>query len=282
MTDCLFDSLIDTLKLLPYLLVTFLILEFIEHNLPRRNKNVLASKRGLGPILGGLFGAFPQCGFSAMASNLFSSRVITVGTLVAVFLSTSDEMLPIMISEQIDVFVILKIVGLKVLIGVIVGLIVDFFCKDKNEKNRINELCENDHCECGRYGIFISSLIHTLKIGLFIMIANFFVNIATFYIGEEKLSSILLNKNLFVYFLASLIGLIPNCIGSVVITELFLSGLITAGTMMSGLLTGSGLGLLLLFKANKNRKENLNILIIVYMVGVMVGVTIDYIGLSLL
>ena len=149
MLDCLIDGLIDSLKLLPYLLVTFLILEFIEHKLSNKNKKALTKNRKIGPIIGGLLGAFPQCGFSAMASNLFSSRVITIGTLVAIFLSTSDEMLPIMIGEKVDILVALKIVGFKVLVGVIVGLVVDFFYgkKEKSEEIKIDELCEHEHCD---------------------------------------------------------------------------------------------------------------------------------------
>lgn len=284
MLDCLIDGLIDSLKLLPYLLVTFLILEFIEHKLSNKNKKALTKNRKIGPIIGGLLGAFPQCGFSAMASNLFSSRVITIGTLVAIFLSTSDEMLPIMIGEKVDVLVALKIVGFKVLVGIIVGLVVDFFYgkKEKSEEIKIDELCEHEHCDCERHGIFFSSLIHTLKTGLFVLIVNLLINVVIFYVGEENLSNILLQKNLLTYFLVSLVGLIPNCAGSIVITELFLSGLITTGTMMAGLLTGSGLGLLLLLKSNKNIKENISVLLIVYFVGIIVGVILDCLNLNLL
>lgn len=276
MLDCLIDGLIDSLKLLPYLLVTFLILEFIEHKLSKKGKIILAKNQKFGPVMGGLLGALPQCGFSAMASSLFSSKIITTGTLIAIFLSTSDEMLPIMVGEGADPVIVLRIVGFKIIVGIIIGFIVDFIYKRKNAKEiKINELCEKEHCDCERHGIFLSSLIHTLKTGLFVLIANLLINLIIFYVGEENLSNVLLHKNILTYFLASLVGLIPNCASSIIITKLYLSGLITTGTMLAGLLTGSGLGLLLLFKTNKNLKENLSILSIIYLVGVIVGLMVD-------
>ena len=212
-----------------------------------------------------------------MASNLFSSKVITMGTLIAVFLSTSDEMLPIMLSEQTSVLELLKIVGFKVIVGIIIGFLVDLIYKRKDAKESITEICEKEHCSCDEHGIVFSSIKHTLKIGLFILIANLLINAVIFKVGEDALESILLNKNIFTYFIASLVGLIPNCASSVVLTEDYLSGLISVGTLLSGLLTGSGLGILLLFKTNKNLKENLLVLSIVYFVGVLIGLLVDII-----
>ena len=275
MMDCIMDGLIDTLKLLPYLLVTFLVLEFIEHKLNKKNQQVLEKNKRLGPLFGGLLGALPQCGFSSMAANLFSARVITMGTVIAVFLSTSDEMLPIMLSEKTDIKVLLGIVGFKVKVGIIIGFIIDLIYRKKLEKEEIKELCEHDHCHCKEKNIFISSIVHTLKIGLFVLIANLLINIIIYKVGEDTVSSILLNKNILTYFASSLIGLIPNCAGSVIITELYLSKLITLGTLLSGLLTGSGLGILLLFRTNKNLKENLSILGIIYFIGVIIGIIVD-------
>ena len=279
MIDCIIDGLIDTLKLLPYLLITFVLLEFLEHKLSKKNEKLLSKTKKGGPIIGGLLGALPQCGFSSMAAELFSSRVITMGTLIAVFLSTSDEMLPIMISEKASILLLLKIIGFKVLVGIIIGFIIDLIYKKnkKEEKTHIHELCEHDHCDCEHDGIFLASIKHTLQIGLFILIANLLINIVIFKIGEDNLGNILLHKNILTYFAASLIGLIPNCAGSVIITELYLAKLITIGNLLSGLLTGSGLGILLLFKTNKNMKENLSILSIIYFVGVLIGIIVDLI-----
>ena len=277
MKEMLIDSLVDTLKILPYLLVTFLILEFLEHKLSKKNEKVLSKNKKYGPILGGLLGGLPQCGFSTMASSLFSNKVITMGTLIAVFLSTSDEMLPIMISENVNILVVIRIILFKVLIGIFIGLLVDLIHKNKNHKveEKIHDMCEHEECSCKEDGIFKSSIKHTIKIGLFILIANIIIGLLIHLIGEDKLSNLLLNGNVFTYFIASLMGLIPNCASSVIITELYLSNIISVGTLMSGLLTGSGLGILLLFKNNKNLKENLIILSIIYFTGVLIGIIVD-------
>ena len=277
MLDCLLDGLIDTVKLIPYLLITFILLEYIEHKLNKNNKKVLMDNQKYGPIVGGILGGVPQCGFSTMAANLFSKRVITIGTLVAIFLSTSDEMLPIMLSEDAPILFVLFIIFAKIIIGIVIGVITDLFFKRKTNINskEIENMCNHDHCDCEKSGIFLSSIIHTLKICSFILIANVLINIIIFYVGEDNLSNLLLNKNILTYFIASLIGLIPNCASSVIITELYLSKLITVGTLFAGLLTGSGLGILLLFKTNKNLKENLTILSIIYFVGVFIGLIID-------
>ena len=275
MLDCIMDGLLDTLKLMPYLLVTFIILEFLEHKLNKKNQEILVKNKKFGPLVGGLLGVFPQCGFSSMASNLFSGRVITIGTLIAAFLSTSDEMLPIMLGEHANINVLVRIILFKLIIGIIVGFTVDFIFKKQEEKNNISEICEEENCHCEEDGILISSLKHTIKIGVFILIANLLINLIIYKIGEENISHILLNKNIITYFLASLIGLIPNCASSVILTELYLSKLITIGTLMAGLLPGSGLGILLLFKTNKNIKENISILSIIYFVGVIMGLLVD-------
>ena len=279
MLDCLLDGLIDTLKLLPYLFITFLPLEFIEYKFSKKNQAILSNNKKYGPVIGGLLGAMPQCGFGSMAANLFSARVITMGTLIAVFLSTSDEMLPIMISERVNIMVLFKIVAFKVMVGIVIGFIVDLIVGNKKikEEEKIKEICEHDHCSCERDGIILSSIKHTLKIGLFILSANLIINLIIYRVGEEHVSNLLLQSNILTYFISSLIGLIPNCAGSVIITELYLTNVISIGIMLAGLLTGSGLGILLLFKKNKDLKENLIILSIIYFVGVIFGILVDLI-----
>ena len=274
MLDCLLDGLVDTIKLLPYLFITFLFLEFLEHKMSKKTEKLIQKNQKLGPIYGGVLGALPQCGFSTISSNLYSAGIITMGTLIAVFLSTSDEMLPIMISENADLLFIIKVIGFKVIVGIIVGFIVDFLYKRKIDTD-IHHMCDDDHCHCEEHNIFISSLIHTLKIALFILGANIIINLIIFYIGEDSFKNLLVSGGVFTYFLSSLIGLIPNCASSVIITELYLSNLISLGTMFAGLLTGSGLGILLLFKNNKNKKENIMILSIIFSVGVLIGIIVD-------
>ena len=279
MLDILMDAFLDTIKLLPFLLLTFIILEFLEHKFSKKSEKILIKNQKYDVLLGGLLGGLPQCGFSSMASSLFANKVITIGTLIAIFLSTSDEMIPIMISENADVTLLLKVVLFKIVIGIIAGYIIDFVYKNKKEKlnNKIHNMCEKEKCSCEKRGIIVSSIIHALKIGLFIFIVNFVLNTLITEIGEDNLGNLLLNKNIFTYFLSSLIGLIPNCASSVIITELYLSNLITIGTLLSGLLTGSGLGILLLFKTNKNLKENIIILSIIYFIGVFIGIIVDLI-----
>ena len=277
MIDIILDALLDTAKLIPYLFITFIIIELIEHKLD--NEKILKKSNKFGPIIGGILGALPQCGISTMASNLYANRVITIGTLVAIFLSTSDEMLPMMISRSANIKTILGIVFTKVIIGIVLGLIIDRIYKRKDEKVEkiIHNHCDEEHCHCEEEGIFLSSFTHTIKIVLFILIINLVLNGIIYLIGEETLKNILINKNILVYFLSSLIGLIPNCASSIVITELYLQNMITIGTLFSGLLTGSGLGLLILFKTNKNIKENVSILTTIYLIGVVVGFIIDII-----
>ena len=274
MLDVIKDSLLDLLKLIPFLFLAFLLLEYIEHKISKKNEKILVNNKKIGPIVGGLLGAFPQCGFSAMATKLFSSRVITLGTLIAVYLSTSDEMLPILISNGTKISTILKIIGIKVILGIIIGFIIDLVYR-KKEKHHIHEECEHDHCHCEK-GIFKSSLHHTISIVVYLFITILLLNIVIYYVGEDNIKEFMLNNR--AYYISSLIGLIPNCASSVVMTELYLTDMISFGSLMSGLLTGAGVGLLILFKTNKNIKENIMIVLLLYVIGVIFGYIIDLIG----
>ena len=275
MLDIILDTLIDLLKIIPFLFVAFLIMEYFEHSLSKK-KNVLKNKK-VGPIVGSLLGVIPQCGFSVMATNLFSSRVITIGTLIAIYLSTSDEMLPILITNKVSFKLIVFILLIKIVVGIIFGYLIDFFWKKKETKDF--SICDDDHCHCEK-GIFKSSLIHTLKISSYILITTFLLNTLIYYLGEDTISKILLKNNFFGPFLASLVGLIPNCSASIILTELYLSKVITTGMLIGGLLTGSGIGLLVLFKVNKDKKENFFILISIYLIGVLVGIIFDLLKIS--
>ena len=284
MTHALIHAASDTLRLIPFLFLTYLLLEWIEHKAVKKTAD-LASRAGrLGPLAGGLLGAVPQCGFSASASNLYAGGVISVGTLIAIFISTSDEMLPIMISEKIAPLRILLILGIKVLCGVLVGFAVDFllrFEKKTDRKEKIAMICEDENCRC-HDGIFRSSLIHTLQIAFFIFLFSFLIGLAIHWIGgEEQLSAFASQAGIFASFVSALIGLIPNCASSVVITELFLDGVISSGAMIAGLIANSGVGLLVLFRVNKDLRANLSILVTVFASGALVGVLFDLIGIVL-
>lgn len=273
MKDILLDSLLDLLKLLPFLFIAFLIIELIEHKFQDQSKKIMEKSGRFGPVIGGLLGAFPQCGFGVFATNLYVTRIISIGTLVAIYLATSDEMIPVMISHQVSGSFILKTVLLKVIIGILFGLIIDLiFIKRKKEDFHI---CEDCHCDCDE-SIIKSSIIHTLKIAIFIFIINIGLSVL-FYYFEDSIKNIFVDNKILTPFIASLVGIIPNCGASVMITELYLNGMIGYGSMMAGLLTGSGVGLMVLFKSNKNIKENISVLFTVYVIGVLVGIILNFV-----
>ncbi len=280
MKEIIIDTIIDALKLLPFLFITFVLLEYMEHKTSNHTKKIVEKSGKLGPIIGSFLGIFPQCGFSVAATNLYATKMVTLGTLIAVYLSTSDEMLPILISEQISIGLIIQILIIKVLAGIIIGILIDTIIKPKDNETEIEEFCHNEHCHC-EHGILKSSMKHTLHILCFIVITTFFLNVGFSYLGENTIKKLFLNNNPFSSFLTGLIGLIPNCGASVVVTELYLNHTITFGAMMAGLLTGSGIALLVLFKTNKNLKENLKILTILYSSGVVIGMFLDFLGIFL-
>ena len=277
MLDIIEDTLIDTIKLLPFLLLTFIIIEYIEHKI--NNKKLITKSKKFGPFFGSVLGVIPQCGISASATNLYATRIISLGTLISVYLSTSDEMLPILLANKTNTSIILKILGLKFLIGMISGFIIDLILR-KKEQPKIEDLCEHDHCNCNHnHSIIESALKHTISITLFILIFSFIINIIFEYLGESFLESLFMKNTIFSYFLSSLVGLIPNCGASILITELYINNTITLGASMSGLLTGAGIGLLILFKTNKNIKENITIISLIYLIGIISGIIIDMVGI---
>ncbi len=283
MLDVLMDTAIDGIKLLPFLLITYIIMEYIEHKTGEKAKKVIQKSGKFGPLWGGILGVFPQCGFSAAAANLYAGRIITLGTLIAIFLSTSDEMLPVFISEAAPIGTILEILGIKLVIGIIIGFLIDIvgraFKKKKEEspsEEAIGEICEHEHCHCEKEGIFLSALKHTIHIFIFILLVTLILNMIIYFMGEETLANIILNKPIVGPMIAAMVGFIPNCAGSVIITKLYLSQVISMGSMIAGLLVGSGIGILVLFKVNKNIKENIKIAGILYAVGVLFGILIDW------
>lgn len=284
MWDAILDSLIDTVKLIPFLLITYIIMEFIEHKTSHKTKDAIKKSGHFGPLIGGILGVVPQCGFSAAASSLYSARIITLGILIAVFLSTSDEMLPILISEAVDVRIILSILGIKLVIAVIVGFIIDLFFRKKFETSEdepeIKDLCEHEHCHC-EHGIFKSALKHTINITLYIFIISLVLNIIIYFIGENNLAHILNSTPIIGPIIASLVGLIPNCASSVIITQLYLSKVLNFATMIAGLLVNTGVGLLILFRTNKDLKENIKITVLLFAIGVIFGIIFDLIGFNI-
>lgn len=354
----------DTLKLVPFLFVTYLAMEALEHY--ASSKSIAAVRRAgtAGPIIGALLGAVPQCGFSAAAATLYSARVITLGTLFAVFLSTSDEMLPIMIAAQAPVGFIAEVLAIKALCGLIAGFAIDVVLRLRHhaaEAMRIHDLCERDHCGCDdendvpsalfdacqkheesaanriddwgaeysneeergaelacasderhecnhahgydrdhahgydrghdhsrdhvhahSFGaIAKSSLVHTLQVTLFIFLVSLALEIVIDGVGEDALASFIsANSNLSVV-VSAIVGLIPNCAASIVLTELYLEGALSTGAMLAGLLVSAGVGLLVLFRANRPMRENFLIAAGLVACGVVFGFIVGVFGIAL-
>ena len=279
MKEVILDTIVDSLKLIPFLLVAFLIIELLEHKLNNKTKSIITKSKKIGPIIGSLLGVIPQCGFSVMATNLYITRIITLGTLISIYLSTSDEMLIIMISEKVEISLILKILLIKIFFGIVYGLIIDkIINKKKKDKETNYELCDEEHCDCN-HSILLSAIKHTLHITLFIFIITLIINTIFTLLGDNYLSKILLNNSILSPFITSLIGLIPNCAASVILTELYLNSTISLGALIGGLLTSSGSSLLVLIKNNKNQKKNLSIILLLYALGVLSGIIIELISL---
>ncbi len=283
--EILKDSAIDTLKLIPFLFVTYLLMEYIEHKMSEKTQAAVSRAGKYGPLIGGLLGIVPQCGFSASAASLYSGRIISLGTLLAVFLSTSDEMLPILISKQAGAGRIAEILIIKAVCAVILGFAADIVMKMlRREKTEIDIhcICEDDNCHCEEDGILKSAVKHTLQITTFIFIVSLALDTVMAFLGEDRLSEVFVSAPVLGCAVSSLVGLIPNCAASVVITELYLSGIISAGAMIAGQLTGSGIGLLVLFRTNKHhRKENIGIAFLLYLTGVVIGSVIEFAGISI-
>lgn len=341
-------AFIDTLKLVPFLFVTYLAMEALEHY--ASSKSIVAVRRAgtAGPVIGALLGVVPQCGFSAAAATLYSARVITLGTLFAVFLSTSDEMLPIMIAAQAPAGFIAEVLAIKALCGLIAGFAIDVVLRLRHhavEAMRIRDLCERDHCGCddesaanriddwgaeysneeergaelacasderherdrahnydrghdhsrdhvhahnrshghahGFGAIAKSSLVHTLQVTLFIFLVSLALEIVIDGVGEDALASFIsANSNLSVV-VSAIVGLIPNCAASVVLTELYLEGALSTGAMLAGLLVSAGVGLLVLFRANRPMHENFLIVAGLVACGVVFGFIVGVFGIAL-
>ena len=210
---------------------------------------------------------------------MYAARVITLGTLIAVYLSTSDEMLPILLSEAVPINTILYILGIKLIVGIIAGFIIDFISRLRNkheEEQKIIDLCEKDHCHCEK-GIFKSALKHTLNIFIFILLITLFINIIISLIGEEQISGFLQNQPVLGPVISGIIGLIPNCASSVILTQMYLENVISISTMISGTLVGAGVGLAVLFKTNKGIKQNIKIVSLLYFIGVLSGIILELI-----
>ncbi|MEI3231201.1 MAG: putative manganese transporter [Gordonibacter pamelaeae] len=276
-------SVADTLYLIPFLFVTYLVMEWLEHKTGGKAQAAVQRAGAAGPIVGAVVGVVPQCGFSAVAATLWAGRVITLGTLFAVFLSTSDEMLPIFIAEQVPLIVILKILGAKIVVGMVMGFIVDAgmrLARRIDAPLHIHDLCERDHCHChdGEGGILKSALKHTLQVTVFIFVITIVLNGVLEVVGEDALGEFLSANPVLSVFGSALVGLVPNCAASVVIAQLYVSGVLGSGAMLAGLLVSAGVGLLVLVRTNRHWKQNVAIIVGLYAMGVFWGLIANVLG----
>ena len=354
-------ALEDTLALVPFLFVTYIALEALEHAAGARANAVVRRAGAAGPVVGALLGVVPQCGFSAMAATLYAGRVVTLGTLVAVFLSTSDEMLPMLVAERVEPGLLLRVLGLKVLVALITGVLADLAIRALRKNARVHaflrrtvlsvrrngmeadvvdqmaeggetaehicRLCEQDHCGCGhdhahahggehghehgndrghehadehvagcdhghdhghshaggRFGIVgsivMSAVSHTVQVSLFIFLVTFALVLVLETVGEDALAAFLSGNQLLAVFASALVGLVPNCSASVVITQLYLEGVLGFAPLMAGLLTSAGVGYLVLFRTNRHPRENAVIVVGLFLVACVWGLVFAALGM---
>lgn len=350
-------ALEDTLVLVPFLFVTYIALEALEHAAGARANAVVRRAGAAGPVAGALLGVVPQCGFSAMAATLYAGRVVTLGTLVAVFLSTSDEMLPMLVAERVDAVLLFRVLGLKVLVALITGVLADLAIRALRKNARVHallrrtvfsvrrdgmeadvvdqmaeggetaehicRLCEQDHCGCGhdhahvygdehghahghedadghvagcdhdhghghshaggRFGIvgsiLMSAVSHTVQVSLFIFLVTFALVLVLETVGEDALAAFLSGNQLLAVFASALVGLVPNCSASVVITQLYLEGVLGFAPLMAGLLTSAGVGYLVLFRTSRHPRENVVIVVGLFLVACVWGLVFAALGM---
>ncbi|MBR7007121.1 MAG: arsenic efflux protein [Ruminococcus sp.] len=274
--DVFLDASLDTLKTLPFLLAVYILIEYIEHKSADKLGRTLRKMGPFGSVGGALLGSIPQCGFSAAASNLYAGRLVTMGTLIAVYISTSDEAIPLMIQEPDFAPMIWKLILVKIGIAMAAGILTDNCIKlfiRKKEEEPFKELCAD--CDCEHHGILHSALHHTIHIIIFIFVINLLLGCVMEFAGEQTVEKLMMTNSWVQPLIAGVIGFIPNCGASVVLTKLYTEGVVSFGALVAGLSTGAGVGLLILFKTNKNIKQNLIIMGILYGAAVTSGLLIQ-------
>ena len=287
MSDILLNAIIegvkDTVICIPILFATYLFMEILEGSSKINEETLCRYSRKVGPAIGGVLGVIPQCGLAGSAAALYSTGTVTLGTMLAVFFATSDEMLPVMLASlsgqfAIGIGTIAAIVAAKALLGIVLGYLTDVAVKAGTGKN-IHSLCEREHCECdGEEGnVFRSALVHTLKITVMLLIINVVLSAAISAVGIESLSGTIINQPVIGELIVALFGLIPNCAVSIILTESYLTGVLNLGCLFAGLLANAGIGLIVLFRTNPRHRENLMIVLIMYVLSAAIGVIIHLI-----
>ena len=277
--EVVLESVLHSLKILPFLLLAFIVIEYLEHKAQDKFKHIFTRAGALGPAVATALGCIPQCGFSVMSANLYSSGLITLGTLIAVFLSTSDEAFILLATAHNGSFEIFKLLVTKIIIALFFGYLI-YFIEKKTHKHHhhSHDLCEHDHCGCHEHGgVLKPALIHTVKVFGFLLLFTVIIDLFVTFVGTEALSLLLLSDSVFQPFLSAIIGFIPNCASSVLLTQLYIEGTLTFGSLIAGLCTNAGAGLLVLFRNKSNFRENLKILLILYACAVIPGIILHII-----
>lgn len=279
--DAFLDALTDSVKILPILFLTYLLIEYVEHHMSQRMEHLIRKAGRLGPLFGGALGVIPQCGLSGAAAEFYAARVVSVGTLFSIILATSDEMLPILLSEanRVPLPKILLILGLKFVIGVAAGFAVDAVMSHHRRVEVSEGIGEfgAEHSEGHKHGILRGAVTHSVTIILIIFAVSALLNLAFGAVGEERIAAFFPDIPFVSEMIAALIGLIPNCSASVVLTELYVAGVIGAGPMMAGLLVNGGVALLILWRSNRPRTDSLRITVVLYAVSVLAGTLVGLI-----
>lgn len=277
MLELLEDVLHDAIPMLPFLYVTYLLMEYLEHKGNAHFTRILENTRKLGPILGAALGVIPQCGFSVLAVGLYLNGTITVGTLLAVFISTSDEAIPILVSQPKEFDTLIFVIVVKLCVAIIVGYLVDTMVKHHQLKQ--NHPIKDIHADCEKeeeeHGIFYIALIHTMKIFVFVFIVNFILSYIMDAIGQDTLRLFLANGSMIQPAFAAIAGFIPNCAASVILAQLYLDQVISFGSLTAGLITSAGLGLLVMLKMYDNKKDIIRIMLILFLSAVATGIVLQ-------
>ncbi len=275
----------DSIKMLPFLFLAYLLIEWLERHHGERIERALAGGGRWGFVPGAALGCVPQCGFSALAANLYASRVITPGALLAVFVATSDEAIPLLAAEPgMWGALPLLIIG-KVVAGVVGGFLLDVPLRKVlpaglygGYAGHADDIdCHEEHEE--HSGIWLAALRHTVEIFIFILLFNFLIGLAFELIGEETITSFLTGMGIFQPMAAALVGLIPNCAASVLLAQLYAQGAITFGSLFAGLCAGAGIGLAVLWRVNPSWKQNLFMTGILWAGGSVCGILLQFLPL---
>lgn len=277
--DPLLHGLLETVNAIPFLFIAYLLMEFIEHKASDKMEQTLGKIGKGGPFIGSLLGCVPQCGFSATASNLYTAGIVTEGTLIAVFLATSDEAIPVLISSPEAHGSIWKLILAKIVIGIAIGFSLDIALKLLKVKKCPVDLCEDCGCEDEK-GILKPALTHTLKTSAFILIVNLLLEYAMFFIGSDVIDKLLLSGHYAQPFITAVLGLIPNCAISTAITTLYVNGSLSFGAAISGLCSGAGVGLAVLLKTNPIKKENIRIILTLFLSSSLIGFFLMLFGIN--